>query len=112
MEWSSGKGNKNMVERRKRRCQVGSQARLAHSTNRWNRRVLDTIEIIYSPLYYEVLYFGGGNAARIVVDLPYNVSVASNDAGIAGGNRLWDADFDTPSPRSSMSTSRRAVTAG
>ena len=39
------------------------------------------------------LYVGGGNAANIVVPLPANVHIASNDAGITGGIRLWDEDI-------------------
>ena len=40
---------------------------------------------------YDVLYLGGGNAADVGVDdLPDNVRIASNDAGITGGIRLWD----------------------
>ena len=70
------------------------------------------IEIAHSLLHYDVLYLGGGNAARIVVDLPDNVRVASNDAGITGGIRLWDGEFGTSSHRSSMATSHRAVTTG
>jgi polyphosphate glucokinase len=48
------------------------------------------IEIVYSLLRYDVLYLGGGNAAHIVIDLPDNVRVASNEAGVTGGIRLWD----------------------
>ena len=41
-------------------------------------------------LNYDVLFLGGGNAARIKVKLPKNIVIASNDAGITGGIRLWD----------------------
>ena len=69
---------------------IGNDARLAHSLKKWNRRVLHTIEIVYSLLHYDMLYLGGGNAANIVVDLPENVRIASNDTGITGGIHLWD----------------------
>ena len=69
---------------------IGNEARLARGAKKWNRRVLNTIEIVHSLLHYDVLYLGGGNAANIVVDLPDNVRVASNDAGITGGIRLWE----------------------
>jgi len=69
---------------------LGSKARLAHGAKKWNRRVLKTIEIVVALLHFDVLYLGGGNAANIVVDLPDNVRIASNDAGITGGIRLWD----------------------
>lgn len=41
-------------------------------------------------LNYDMLYLGGGNAAQIQVPLPENVQLASNDAGLTGGSRLWD----------------------
>lgn len=69
---------------------VGNAARKALSGKKWNSRVLRMIEIVRELLNYDVLYIGGGNAASIVVPLPDNVSIASNDAGITGGIRLWD----------------------
>jgi len=70
---------------------IGAAALHAHDLKRWNRRVLHTIDIVYSLLHYDILYLGGGNAAVVVVDdLPGNVRTASNDAGITGGIRLWD----------------------
>ena len=70
---------------------VGNGARHAHGPKKWNRRVLRMIEIVYSLLHYDVLYLGGGNASNVSVeDLADNVRIASNDAGITGGIRLWD----------------------
>ena len=69
---------------------IGNDAYRALSKKTWNKRVLRTIEIVYSLLHYDVLYLGGGNAANIVVPLPDNVRIASNDAGITGGIHLWD----------------------
>jgi polyphosphate glucokinase len=69
---------------------LGNVARRAIGRKKWNKRVLKTIEVVYALLHYDVLYLGGGNAARIDVTLPDNVHVASNDAGITGGIHLWD----------------------
>jgi polyphosphate glucokinase len=69
---------------------VGNAARRAIGSKRWNKRVRKTIEIVYALLHYDVLHLGGGNAANVTVDLPDNVHIASNDAGITGGIRLWD----------------------
>ena len=70
---------------------IGAEARRARSQKKWNRRVLRTIDIVYSLLHYDVLYLGGGNSADVDIDnLPDNVRIASNDAGITGGVRLWD----------------------
>jgi polyphosphate glucokinase len=35
------------------------------------------------------LYIGGGNSRLLDIDLPKDVSVVSNTAGILGGVRLW-----------------------
>lgn len=69
---------------------VGNASRRALSSRRWNRRVLKVIEVVYALLHYDVLYLGGGNATKITIKLPDNVHIASNDAGITGGIRLWD----------------------
>ena len=69
---------------------IGNAVYRAIGKKKWNKRVLRTIEIVHSLLNYDVLYLGGGNAANIVVPLPANVHIASNDAGITGGVRLWD----------------------
>ncbi|OFW98534.1 MAG: chromosome partitioning protein ParA [Alphaproteobacteria bacterium RIFCSPHIGHO2_12_FULL_66_14] len=69
---------------------VGNAARRALSSRKWNKRVLKTIGIVDALLHYDVLYLGGGNASNITVALPDNVHIASNDAGITGGIRLWD----------------------
>jgi polyphosphate glucokinase len=72
---------------------LGDKARLAHSNKHWNRRVLEMIEVVHTLLNYDVLYLGGGNSAHVVADLPANVHLSSNDAGITGGIHLWDEGF-------------------
>lgn len=69
---------------------VGNVARRALRSRKWNKRVLKTIEVVYSLLHYDILYLGGGNAASVTVALPDNVHIASNDAGLTGGIHLWD----------------------
>jgi polyphosphate glucokinase len=71
---------------------IGNETRLAVSARKWNRRVLKTIDIVHSLLHYDLLYLGGGNAAKLAIELPDNVRITSNDAGITGGARLWDED--------------------
>ena len=78
---------------------VGSKACLRLNPKRWNRRILKMSKIVFSLLHYDILYLGGGNAAKIVVDLPVNIRLASNEAGITGGIHLWDADYGTPQYR-------------
>jgi polyphosphate glucokinase len=69
---------------------IGNEARLAQGRRKWNRRVSKVIAVVRSLLNYDLLYLGGGNAARLTLELPKDVRVASNDTGITGGIRLWD----------------------
>jgi polyphosphate glucokinase len=69
---------------------LGNVARKQLGSKRWNKRVLRMISIVDALLNYDVLYIGGGNAANVKVAVPANVHLASNDAGITGGIRLWD----------------------
>jgi polyphosphate glucokinase len=71
---------------------IGNEARRALGTKKWSRRVHKAIDIVYALLHYDVLYLGGGNAAHVELPLPGNVRLASNDAGITGGVRLWDEE--------------------
>ena len=56
---------------------------------RWNRRVEKIIGVLASLVNYDRLWIGGGNAARLKFELPPNVAVVSNTAGIEGGAKLW-----------------------
>ncbi|MGF6721716.1 polyphosphate glucokinase [Paraburkholderia sp. GAS41] len=68
---------------------IGDAARMKAGNKRWNNRVEKIIGILASLVNYDKLWIGGGNAARLTFKLPPNVAVVSNDAGIAGGARLW-----------------------
>jgi polyphosphate glucokinase len=72
---------------------LGNAALRAKGKKRWNRRLRKTIDVLASLVNYDVLYIGGGNARKVDLDLPDNVRVVSNTAGITGGVRLWDADM-------------------
>ena len=72
---------------------IGNAARLAIGAKKWNRRVVKTIGIVQTLLNYDALYLGGGNAANVTADLPDGVRIASNDAGLTGGIRLWDEEI-------------------
>ena len=61
---------------------------------RWNRRVKRMLVIVRTLLNFDHLYLGGGNAAKIDFELPADVTIVSNEAGITGGIRLWDRRFD------------------
>lgn len=61
---------------------------------RWNKRVRKAIGWIETLVNYDVLLIGGGNAKRLTGELPPNVRLVPNEAGITGGIRLWDAALD------------------
>ena len=56
---------------------------------RWNRRVKKVIEQLAPIFNYRVLYLGGGNAKEIHFELPDNVKIIENVAGLLGGVKLW-----------------------
>jgi len=56
---------------------------------KWSKRVLEALEQLQPIFNPRVIYLGGGNAKRIVGELPKNVRIVSNDAGILGGIALW-----------------------
>jgi polyphosphate glucokinase len=73
---------------------LGNAALRAQGVDRWNKRLAKTIGEVVSLINCDVLYLGGGNARKIALQLPANVKVVSNLAGITGGLRLWDPDME------------------
>lgn len=69
---------------------VDDKALDENGKKKWNkrvRRVIDQILPIWNP---RVLYLGGGNAKHIKgEELPPNVKIADNIAGLTGGIALW-----------------------
>jgi polyphosphate glucokinase len=68
---------------------IGNAEREKVGGKRWNRRVEKIIGILASLVNYDKLWIGGGNAAHLTFELPANVAVVSNAAGIEGGAKLW-----------------------
>jgi polyphosphate glucokinase len=73
---------------------LGAAALKKKGRVRWNRRVKRMLVIVRTLLNFDHLYLGGGNAAQIDFELPADVTIVSNEAGITGGIRLWDRRFD------------------
>jgi polyphosphate glucokinase len=73
---------------------VGNAAMQEIGRKRWNRRVQRALGCVTNLVGYDLLYIGGGNARHIRFDLPANVRIVSNQAGITGGVRLWDHTLD------------------
>ncbi len=61
---------------------------------RWRRRVQRMLVQLRTLVNWDTLYIGGGDARIIDFALPPDVRVISNDAGLTGGAKLWDARLD------------------
>ena len=68
---------------------LGEAARERDGNVTWQRHLLQAIESLRNLTNFDHMYIGGGNARLLNVDLPHDVSVVSNTAGIIGGVRLW-----------------------
>lgn len=73
---------------------LGNAALHAVGRPKWNKRLARALAIIDTLTTYDILLIGGGNAKVIDIDLPPNVRIVSNTAGITGGVRLWDQKLD------------------
>lgn len=69
---------------------VGDAARKEVGKARWNKRVRRVMESLYTLVYYDHLYIGGGNASRLMGDLGQNVTLIDPNSGILGGLKLWE----------------------
>jgi polyphosphate glucokinase len=60
---------------------------------RWNKLLEKAIRQLEALFNYDHLYIGGGNAHKIDVALPKNVTRVPNEDGLLGGAALWrDSD--------------------
>lgn len=77
---------------------IGNAALREVGKKRWNRRVRRAIGFIDILASFDTLYIGGGNTKFLEPGLPASVRIVSNEAGITGGIRLWDAALDRAFP--------------
>ena len=69
---------------------LGEAVRQKIGNKKWNARLATTIDVLKALVYYDHLYIGGGNSTKVKLDLPADVSLADNTAGILGGIKLWE----------------------
>ena len=69
--------------------ELGEAARERDGNESWQKHVLEAIESLRNLTNFDHLYIGGGNARLLDEQLPSDVSIVSNTAGIIGGVRLW-----------------------
>jgi polyphosphate glucokinase len=68
---------------------VGKAALKKVGKKKWNKRVGEVIAQVLPIWNPRKLYLGGGNAKYLTLDLPPNVSITPNIAGLLGGIALW-----------------------
>lgn len=71
---------------------LGNFARKAVGNQKWHRRVLRAIDNMRELVHFDRAYIGGGNAKKLGPDLPDDVTVVDNLAGISGAVALWRDD--------------------
>lgn len=72
---------------------VGNASFLKAGGAVWKQRVQETIQRLISLVNFDTLYLGGGNARHFSAsELPAGVRLATNEAGLSGGARLWRDD--------------------
>jgi polyphosphate glucokinase len=68
---------------------VGAPALAAVGKKRWNRRVGRVVAQVLPIFNPRRLYLGGGNAKHLTIELPPEVQLVANIAGLLGGIALW-----------------------
>ncbi len=68
---------------------VGKKAYEKVGKKKWNKRVQQVINQVLPIFNPNKLYLGGGNAKKIKFELPENVVITENVAGLLGGIALW-----------------------
>ena len=68
---------------------LGKKGLELYGKKMWNELLLEAIVQLEFLFNWDHLYIGGGNTKKIVVELPENVSIVSNDQGLLGGVKLW-----------------------
>jgi polyphosphate glucokinase len=73
---------------------VGVAALKKVGLKRWRRRVDRVLKQLRVLVNFDTLYIGGGDARKLAMELPPDVHIVGNEAGITGGVRLWDSRLD------------------
>lgn len=69
--------------------QLGRKALKTIGKKKWNERLAKALDNLANLFNYDALYIGGGETKNINFDLPQQVQIVSNMAGLLGGIALW-----------------------
>ncbi|HTZ79504.1 MAG TPA: ROK family protein [Stellaceae bacterium] len=73
---------------------LGDAALDAKGKKKWNHHVAFALDVVRRVVNFDRLYIGGGNARKLHKELPDDVEIVSNVAGITGGVALWNPAND------------------
>lgn len=68
---------------------VGEKALEKAGIEKWNQRMEKVLRILQTVFNYDALYISGGNAKKLTLSLPSNITIDTNKKGLKGGARLW-----------------------
>jgi polyphosphate glucokinase len=70
--------------------ELGKRALARLGKKKWNRMLARAIAQLDHTFNFDQLYIGGGNSAKVKIDLPPNVTRVDNVSGLLGGVKLWE----------------------
>ncbi len=68
---------------------LGNKARTKVGNKKWQKRVLRAIDNMRNLVGFDRLFIGGGNSKKLDDELPEDVTLVDNSAGIRGAVYLW-----------------------
>lgn len=68
---------------------LGRRGLEKYGKKRWNELLQEAIEQTDKLFNWDHLYLGGGNTKKIKFEMPKNVEIVPNEAGLLGGVALW-----------------------
>jgi polyphosphate glucokinase len=74
---------------------VGEHGRESHGKKKWQKAVLETIDLLTRALEPDYVVLGGGNADKLG-ELPPNTRLGANENAFTGAFRLWDPAYTMP----------------
>ena len=70
---------------------LGNAALKEIGVPKWRKRVIEAIATMKALTFFDHMFIGGGNATHLTsAELPSDVSLVDNSAGIVGGIKLWE----------------------
>jgi polyphosphate glucokinase len=69
---------------------IGDLARRDIGDERWTARVIKALDGMRAVFLWDRCYVGGGNTKNLVQDMPDDVTIVPNVAGIIGGAKAWE----------------------